>query len=159
MMPALSSCSAKLAFSLRKPYLKARLLTLGGRRVNSTQDVRPASGIMLQLFTPTKSTYLRSALVANLDYLIYPQLPELFIDSHGGGRGHAHNSRKTERGLYSMLHLPSTIINVMPRDFTMPYHLYMKRIRINFAVNSHRANTELFRSAYDTTGNFSSRTQ
>jgi hypothetical protein len=50
--------------------------------------------------------------MANLDYLIYPQLPGLFINSHGIVRlGHAHSSRKIEQDLYSMLHLPSSMIN------------------------------------------------
>jgi hypothetical protein len=50
--------------------------------------------------------------MANLDYLIYPQLPGLFINSHGIVHlGHAHNSRKIEQDLYSMLHLPSSMIN------------------------------------------------
>ncbi len=37
---------------------------------------------------------------------------------------------------------------------TMPYHLYMNRICINFAIHSYRANAELFRSANDTTRDF-----
>lgn len=56
-----------------------------------------------------------------------------------------------------MLRLPSTIINVKPREVVTPYHLYMEGIHINFAVHSYRANAELFRSADDTTGNFPSR--
>jgi hypothetical protein len=50
--------------------------------------------------------------MANLDYLIYPQLPGLFINSHGIVRmGHAHNSQKIGQDLYSMLHLPSSMVN------------------------------------------------
>ena len=50
--------------------------------------------------------------MANLDYLIYPQLPGLFKNSHGIVRlGYAHSSRKIEQDLYSMLHLPSSMIN------------------------------------------------
>lgn len=51
------------------------------------------------------------------------------------------------------------MISVKPRGVAMPYHLYMKGIRINFAVHSYRSDTELFRSANDTTGNFPSKTQ
>jgi hypothetical protein len=38
---------------------------------------------------------------------------------------------------------------------TILYHLYVNRIYINFAVHSHRTDAELFRSANDTTRDFS----
>jgi hypothetical protein len=116
-IPSLSSCSAKSAFSLRKPYLEARLLMLGGRRMCSTRDVWPAGGIVyaLIIYSATihhQRTYLRPATMANLNYLIYPQLPGLLITSHSIVRlGHAHNFRKIGQDLYSMLHPPTSMIN------------------------------------------------
>jgi hypothetical protein len=85
--------------------------------MDSTRDVRPVGGIAdaLIIYGATikqQRTYLRAATMADLDYLIYPQLPGLFINSHGIVRlGYARNSRKIGQDLYSMLHLPSGMIN------------------------------------------------
>jgi hypothetical protein len=74
----------------------------------------------LRLPESNQCTYLRTTPVANLDYLIYPQLLELFIDSHGVILlWHARNSRKIEQGLYRMLHLPSTIISEAERGYNI----------------------------------------
>jgi hypothetical protein len=45
VMPSLASCSAKIAFSLRKPYLNAgHEYSMDDRKsMNSTQDVQPAA--------------------------------------------------------------------------------------------------------------------
>jgi hypothetical protein len=50
---------------------------LGGRRMDSTLDVRPVGGIVYApiIYGATiqnQCTYLRTAAMANLDYLIYP---------------------------------------------------------------------------------------
>lgn len=69
--------------------------------------------------------YLRTAKMANLDYLICPQLPGLFINFHTVVRlRHAHNSQKIGQNLYSMLHLPSSMINdnvKLRGDNVMPF--------------------------------------
>ncbi len=50
--------------------------------------------------------------MVNLDYLVHPQLPRLFIYSRGVARlGHAHNSQTTWQDLYRMPHPPSGMIN------------------------------------------------